>query len=1503
MSEERSTQESSRAESAAHAPVWSVTRRQHTELSPLRDSESGTQSYRSRTVTTTERVQVVQTPFGADGTDFPIEVLSSTGRSERSIESTTTEHGAGGIPVVGGVTADGVPIYSGIYFNPESRETTTIITTTTTTYRVFEVESDESAGEENGKEAELTINFPLECESAKYAETNGDMPEGEPFYVVIGKKDTASPTSEALEHVIKTVDIDLTARDAAAHEKCERSPLTLDGEHLKALDIYDAHDEVPNVKKTRNDVVTHSKLGFSEGSVASTSKAYEINGEPIEKYVSVYHNGRSDGLSMQDEQQITDEISTVVAKLSGSFKRAAIHGEHTIYLPVKGRSSRSHDHRRRYDHDPNAGGKGTKAQREMRSTYSVKFSDPFKIQQDIDQRTASTSKAEEIPAEDIAKYVSVYHSGWSDKPQWSPRRKRREQEETGTALEKDIKPALVVCTEETDLEERYEMQRMKDQKFELEHGDIYEQNKQFEGGTFSDAQHPVEDGVHIRLKTKLQETKESCRRHEEREDLCETISADIELREKPQISVTTIKIAERRDLRRSDEPVTKIVEKPPEVPIEEVTITTNRAQEVEGEPLEQYVSVYHSGRSDEIAPVKEEEQRPSIEVGEVITEAAQALGAKLTGLFKKSPAYLDYPTSEPYEGPVASTNRACEVEGEPLRTFVSVYHSGRSDEPVTKTVEQAPEVPIDYVAIVSPEVGVRGEVCATDLGVVVGAGFESYAGTEAAKREEIELCSLRRAQDLPELLLGAHASVYHSGRSDEGVFVSPPVFGRPLFDSVGCVYPRSEPYVGPLALLSYSPDMTQRSIWDSVRVYHSGRSDEPVSKVVMESAPLAELPILPTGMEKSTYGRPSRLVSDQVRDLLEYRVSDAIDVAYRVHSTALSRELEGEPIKAHVHVYHSGRSDEPAYKEIQPKGEISLGERAAPTDFLTSLSYQAPLTTLKRAREMEKAPLQHYVNVYGSGLIENTISKEEPERFPVAKPWSYAPADVLEPRQRPLPMVADTSFRDFSARAEVTTMASFPPSESATLFERQERPPEIPKHALPERTAPGVPIRHLYSYDVKETRIQKPRPPPPPRPCREIVEAAALARQKRLEKERRQIDFDVSISAKEPATTPVSKLPAATAFVERERTIREQGLGRPTVSVSSATATEPTDSLSDYYFKTREVDYWIGRHSERQSRPLRDLTADIGIDVASDEHWEEKQLSGQRRATSLQPESAYARSTRRDVPPRAAPISARSVSPTAHLHWTTVSETTSVSYSKKVSIERRRPRPRQPVELPSVRRQYRPPPPPPEVAAYGRASWTTFDSDLPRQYSGVAIHGESREARYSTHAQYGGPSSLRTPFTQPSTYYATSETKASVLAELSKSVYRNPLRYDLPSPVSPPRYEHWASERNNWTVEGSPRRFRTSEVQSRSGGRDESEYRGSRGPEILHYQNSNLEEIPIVSLMSELPMIEDGATECLYPTVQPIRTHDLPPGEHARSSRSAPLRRARQRIRNYCTML
>uniref|UniRef100_A0AAF5RY62 Uncharacterized protein n=1 Tax=Wuchereria bancrofti TaxID=6293 RepID=A0AAF5RY62_WUCBA len=95
--------------------------------------------------------------------------------------------------------------------------------------------------------------------------------------------------------------------------------------------------------------------------------------------------------------------------------------------------------------------------------------------------------------------------------------------------------------------------------------------------------------------------------------------------------------------------------------------STYRIPDVESEPIEHLVTVYHSGRSDEFIP--SEEKKPTVDVGEVFTDAAQALGAKITGLFKR--------------------------EGKPLQQYVSMYHSGRSDEPVTKIVEIPTEIPVE----------------------------------------------------------------------------------------------------------------------------------------------------------------------------------------------------------------------------------------------------------------------------------------------------------------------------------------------------------------------------------------------------------------------------------------------------------------------------------------------------------------------------------------------------------------------------------------------------------------------------------------------------------------------------------------------------------------------------------------------------------------------------------------------------------------------------------------
>lgn len=55
--------------------MWSVTRCERTEVPPLRDGDNTTQPYRSRTVTTTECVRIVQIPIDIGETNFSVEPI------------------------------------------------------------------------------------------------------------------------------------------------------------------------------------------------------------------------------------------------------------------------------------------------------------------------------------------------------------------------------------------------------------------------------------------------------------------------------------------------------------------------------------------------------------------------------------------------------------------------------------------------------------------------------------------------------------------------------------------------------------------------------------------------------------------------------------------------------------------------------------------------------------------------------------------------------------------------------------------------------------------------------------------------------------------------------------------------------------------------------------------------------------------------------------------------------------------------------------------------------------------------------------------------------------------------------------------------------------------------------------------------------------------------------------------------------------------------------------
>lgn len=92
----------------------------------------------------------------------------------------------------------------------------------------------------------------------------------------------------------------------------------------------------------------------------------------------------------------------------------------------------------------------------------------------------------------------------------------------------------------------------------------------------------------------------------------------------------------------------------------------------------------------------------------------------------------------------------------------------------------------------------------------------------------------------------------------------------------------------------------------------------------------------------------------------------------------------------------------------------------------------------------------------------------------------------------------------------------------------------------------------------------------------------------------------------------------------------------------------------------------------------------------------------------------------------------------------------------------------------------------------------------------------------------------------------------------------------------------------------------------------------------LQFRRSNLEELPIDQLFEiidhdhyyfdqrgvgmghngvDVAGYRNGGPGTSGVAVEPLETRLLKPGEHRRVNRNAPIRRARQRIRNYCAML
>uniref|UniRef100_A0A914VJC4 Uncharacterized protein n=1 Tax=Plectus sambesii TaxID=2011161 RepID=A0A914VJC4_9BILA len=428
-------------------------------------------------------------------------------------------------------------------------------------------------------------------------------------------------------------------------------------------------------------------------------------------------------------------------------------------------------------------------------------------------------------------------------------------------------------------------------------------------------------------------------------------------------------------------------------------------REVDALPITEHVQVYHSGRSDEEGPGILDRAADKLEDAKDKASGAMAgLGTKVSGFFKRSAAHDDYPLSEYFEGPVETIVVQRDVEPLPLLEHVQVYHSGRSD-------EEGPGI-LDRASDKLEDAKDRASGAMADLGSKVSGFFKRSTAHEDYPKSEyyegpVETVIIHREVDA--LPLTEHVQVYHSGRSDEEgpgylakasdklvdaterasdamAGLGSKVSGFFKRSAAHDDYPKSEYYEGPVETVIVQRDTDAFPLTEHVQVYHSGRSDEEgpgildrASNKLDDAKDKAAGAMAGLGSKVSGFFKKSPAHED-------YPKSEYYDG--QVEIVTVQRDVDALPLTEHVHVYHSGRSDEegPGYLAKASDKMVDATERAsdamadlgskvsgffkrsvAHDDYPKSEYYEGPVETVIIHREVDALPLTEHVQVYHSG--------------------------------------------------------------------------------------------------------------------------------------------------------------------------------------------------------------------------------------------------------------------------------------------------------------------------------------------------------------------------------------------------------------------------------------------------------------------------------------------------------------------------------------------------------
>ncbi|KAE9416398.1 hypothetical protein Angca_000430, partial [Angiostrongylus cantonensis] len=722
----------------------------------------------------------------------------------------------------------------------------------------------------------------------------------------------------------------------------------------------EAHIDLADAAKTFGDKITglfkkgaaHLDYPVSElyeGPLDSTQRIDDIQGEPLTHHVTVYHSGRSDEPAPKPEEahiDLADAAKTFGDKITGLFRRRPTIPDYPPTEPYYGPLA---DTRRREDIDSQP----------LHTTVTVYHSGRSDIPHekvvfvpqavevhkemhyDYPSTTAyegpldSTQRIDDIQGEPLTHHVTVYHSGRSDEPAPKPDEAHIDLADAAKTFGDKITGLFKKGAAHLDypVSELYEgpldsTQRIDDIQGEplTHHVTVYHSGR-------SDEPAPKPDEAHIDLA-----------------DAAKTFGDKI----------TGLF---KKGAAHLDYPVSELYEGPLD--------STQRIDDIQGEPLTHHVTMYHSGRSDEPAPKPDEAHID-------LADAAKTFGDKITGLFKKGAAHLDYPVSELYEGPLDSTQRIDDIQGEPLTHHVTVYHSGRSDEPAPKP----DEAHIDLAD------------AAKTFGDKITGLFRrrptipDYPPTEPYYGP---LADTRRREDIDSQPLHTTVTVYHSGRSDipheKVVFVPQAV---EVHKEMHYDYPTTTAYEGPLDSTQRIDDIQGEPLTHHVTVYHSGRSDEPAPKPDEAHIDLADA--------AKTFGDKITGLFKKGAAHLDYPVSELYE-AYEgpLDSTQRIDDIHGEPLTHHVTVYHSGRSDEPAPKRDETHIDLAdaaktFGDKitglfkkgAAHLDYPVSELYEGPLDSTQRIDEIQGEPLTHHVTVYHSGRSDEPAPKPDEAHIDLA---------------------------------------------------------------------------------------------------------------------------------------------------------------------------------------------------------------------------------------------------------------------------------------------------------------------------------------------------------------------------------------------------------------------------------------------------------------------------------------------------------------------------------------